>query len=179
MPRSRRIVPQAAPIEEPTLPNHTDLPVTLVAAQAAARSKPSNYPAPFADLVKGRIKRALGDPFGLHNFGVNHVTLPAGVSSALLHRHAVQDEWIYVLSGQLTLLHDGGETTVSAGMCAGFAAGGTAHMLVNRGQVDAVYLEVGDRQPGDQVSYPRDDLVAQPGEHGWVFVHKDGTPYPT
>jgi len=153
-------------------------PVALAAATAPARTKPSNYPAPFAAMMRGRVKRPLGDPFGLQGFGVNHVTMAPGAMSALFHRHAVQDEWIYVLSGELVLVHDGGETLLGAGMCAGFAAGGTGHQLVNRSAREASYLEVGDRRPGDSATYPRDDLAAERSGDGWRFTRKDGTPYP-
>lgn len=153
------------------------VPVAMRAADAPARTKPSNYPAPFAAMMQGRTKRPLGDPFGLQGFGVNHVTLAPGTMSALFHRHAVQDEWIYVLSGEVVLVHDGGETVLGAGMCAGFPAGGTAHQLVNRSPADATYLEAGDRRGGDSAVYPRDDLVAVRDGGGWRFTHKDGTPY--
>ena len=152
-------------------------PVTVVAAEAPPRTKPSNYPEPFASMMSGRVKRPLGDLFGLQSFGVNHVTLPAGAMSALFHRHSVQDEWIYVLSGQISLIHDDGETILTAGMCAGFPKNGSAHQLVNRSEDEATYLEVGDRQAGDSVSYPRDDLMAVRAESSWTFAHKDGTPY--
>ncbi|MDB5758530.1 MAG: Cupin 2 conserved barrel domain protein [Burkholderia sp.] len=151
-----------------------DGPITIVAADAPPRTKPSNYPEPFASMMAGRIKRPLGDPFGLQSFGVNHVTLPPGAMSALFHRHSVQEEWVMVLSGEITLIHDDGETVLSAGMCAGFPRNGSAHQLVNRSQDEATYLEVGDRQPGDSVSYPRDDLVAVRSEQGWTFANKNG-----
>ena len=128
-------------------------------------------------MMNGRIKRPLGDLFGLQSFGVNHVTLPAGALSALFHRHSVQDECVLVLSGEITLIHDEGETVLAAGMFAGFPKNGSAHQLVNRSSADATYLEIGDRQPDDSVSYPRDDLVAVRTETGWAFMHKDGTPY--
>ena len=153
-------------------------PVALAAAAAPARTRPSNYPEPFASMVQGRVKRPLGDPFGLQGFGVNHVTMAPGAISSLFHRHAVQDEWIYVLSGELVLVHDGGETPLGAGMCAGFPAGGTGHQVVNRSAQEASYLEVGDRRPGDGVVYPRDDLAAERSAEGWRFTRKDGTPYP-
>lgn len=128
-------------------------------------------------MMNGRVKRPLGDPFGLRSFGINHVTLAPGAVSALFHRHSRQDEWIYVLSGELTLVHDGGEMVLGAGMCAGFPRNGTAHQLVNRSPREASYLEAGDRQAGDGVSYPRDDLVAVREADGWTFAHKDGAPY--
>lgn len=152
-------------------------PVAVFAPDAPPRLKPSNYPEPFASMMAGRIKRPLGDLFGLQSLGVNHVTLPPGAVSALFHRHSVQDEFIMVLTGEITLVHDGGETLLTPGMCAGFPHGGTAHQLVNRTDEDATYLEVGDRQPGDSVTYPRDDLVAVMTPSGWTFTHRNGEPY--
>ena len=137
----------------------------------------SNYPAPLAARVAGREKRALGDVFGLRNFGVNLTRLVPGSESALLHRHSRQDEFVYILSGEATLVTDRGSVTLSAGMCAGFPAGGQAHHLVNRGEADVLYLEIGDRTAGDAVEYPQDDLAANLGPDGrWVFSRKDGTP---
>jgi uncharacterized cupin superfamily protein len=142
------------------------------------RTKPSNYPEPFRTMMEGRVKRTLGDFFGLQNFGVNMTVLHPGAPSALRHAHATQDEFIYVLSGTLTLHTDEGEQLLTVGMCAGFRAGsGNAHRLVNNATEDAVYLEVGDRTPGDLAVYPDDDLVATLHQGSWVFSHKDGTPY--
>lgn len=152
-------------------------PVAVQADQAPAQTKPSNYPEPFAPLMGGRIKRPLGDLFGLQSFGVNHVTLPPGAVSALHHRHSVQDEFVIVLTGEITLVHDAGETLLTPGVCAGFPRNGMGHHLVNRSGSEATYLEAGDRQRGDAVSYPRDDLMAKRADGGWRFSHKDGTLY--
>jgi uncharacterized cupin superfamily protein len=127
--------------------------------------------------MAGRVKRVLGDRFGVTAFGVNFVTLAPGAASALFHRHTVQDEFVFVIEGEVTLIHDDGEAVMRAGDCIGFPHGGTAHCLVNRSAAAASYLEVGDRAPGDSASYPRDDLVAQHGEEGWRFTHRDGRPY--
>ena len=115
----------------------------------------------FAEKVRGRYKRPLGDLFGLTGFGVNLTTLPPGAQSAVRHRHKVQDEFVYVVSGELILAHDDGETVLAAGMCAGFAAGGTAHCLINRSSTEASYLEIGDRRAGDTADFPDDDLLAE------------------
>jgi len=153
-------------------------PVALFAADVAPRTKPSNYPEPFASRVQGRQKRALGNAFGLRNFGVNLTRLVPGAISALRHAHTVQDEFIYILEGTPTLITDAGETELSPGMCAGFAAGtGDAHHLQTRSARDVVYLEVGDRSPGDSGSYPDDDLAAHEVEGKWVFTRKDGSAY--
>jgi uncharacterized cupin superfamily protein len=147
-----------------------------VAAEAPGRSS-SAYPAEFAARVAGRLKRPLGDLFGIESFGVNLTTLAPGAQSSLKHRHEVQDEFVYVLEGELVLAHDGGELLLAAGMCAGFRHGGIAHHLVNRSAMPATYIEVGDRQAGDGADYPDDDLVARRGEGGWLFTRKDGTAY--
>lgn len=149
----------------------------IVASQAPSRTTPSNYPEPFASRMTGRTKRALGDIFQLANFGVNLTTLAPGAVSSLHHRHSRQDEFIYILEGEAVLVTDTGETAVSAGMCAGFPSGGTAHHLENRSDRPVTYLEIGDRSAQDEVSYPVDDLVGIRVGQGWRFTHKDGTPY--
>jgi uncharacterized cupin superfamily protein len=155
----------------------TDRPA-LLACEAPARSKRTNYPEPFAARVAGREKRPLGDLFGLRNFGVNLTRLAPGAASSLHHRHSRQDEFIYVLEGEATLFTDHGETTMRPGMVAGLPANGTAHHLENNGARDCVFLEIGDRSTGDMVSYPADDLQAVMGTDGrWRFAHKDGTLY--
>lgn len=150
----------------------------LPAAEAPARTKPSNYPEPFAALMAGRIKRPLGDLFGLKTFGVNLTRLAPGSLSALHHSHSHQDEFIYVLEGTPVLVTGETETQLAPGMVAGFPAGGAAHHIENRSATDCVILEIGDRTAGDEVTYPADDLatVATPDGRR-VFVHKDGTPY--
>lgn len=157
----------------------TETPIAIVALQAPARSRPSNYPEPFASRMAGREKRPLGDLFGLSNFGVNFTRLVPGAGSALRHAHSKQDEFLYVLEGHPVLITDQGETQLSPGMCAGMKAGtGNAHQLVNRTGKDVLYLEIGDRSAGDAVTYPDDDLKAVLGSDGkWQFVHKDGAPY--
>ena len=157
-------------------------PIAVEAAACLPRQRPSVYPAAviarYASQLTGREKRPLGDVFGLSRFGINLTRLAPGAISALRHAHAVQDEFIYVLQGTPTLMTNAGETLLQPGMCAGFAAGSDdAHQLINRGDRDVVYLEVGDRTPGDRVSYPDDDLVAAWLDGQWCFAHKDGTPY--
>jgi len=154
-------------------------PVAILATEASPRTKPSNYPEPFATRMAGRQKRPLGDLFGLENFGVNLTRLPPGAISALRHAHSRQDEFIYILEGTPTLITDAGETLLGPGLCSGFPAGtGDAHHLVNRSPQDVVYLEVGDRSPDDAASYPDDDICALLGPHGqWQFTHKDGSTY--
>jgi uncharacterized cupin superfamily protein len=152
--------------------------IAIEARSAPTRSKPSSYPEPFFSRMSGREKRPLGDLFGLKNFGVNLTTLNPGGESALLHRHSRQDEFIYVLEGAPTLVTDRGEVVLSPGMCAGFPAQGLAHQLVNRTNRKVTYLEIGDRTPGDEGSYPADDIKAMLGEDGkWQFTHKDGRKY--
>jgi uncharacterized cupin superfamily protein len=158
--------------------DETRPPLAISATSAPPKSKRSNYPEPFFSRMSKREKRPLGDLFGLKNFGVNLTRLAAGGESALLHRHSKQDEFIFILEGEPTLVTDAGEAQLSPGMCAGFPAKGLAHQLVNRTGSDVVYLEIGDRTPGDEGSYPRDDIQAALGPAGqWLFTHKDGRRY--
>ena len=153
-------------------------PVAVVAANLPPRAKSTGYPSIFAVRVMGRVKRPLGDVFGLKSFGVNLTTLKPGAESALRHSHARQDEFVYILEGNPVLRTDEGETFLSPGMCAGFRAGtGNAHHLVNRTSEDVVYIEVGDRAPGEVANYPDDDLKMMSIDGQYHYLHKDGTPY--
>jgi uncharacterized cupin superfamily protein len=154
------------------------MPIAIDAASAPKRVKPSSYPEPFFSRMARREKQPLGDIFGLTHFGVNLTRLHPGGESALLHRHSTQDEFVYILEGEPTLVTDEEEVLLRPGMCAGFAAQGRAHQLVNRTTADVVYLEIGDRSGGDEATYPNDDIKARfiaPGQ--WGFAHKDGRPY--
>jgi uncharacterized cupin superfamily protein len=155
-----------------------DLPVAVVASEVAPRVKTSNYPEPFASRMVGREKRALGDLFGLANFGVNLTRLLPGAESALRHAHTKQDEFIYILQGHPVLITDAGTTQLAPGMCAGFKAGNcNGHQLINRTSEEVVYLEAGDRSIDDMGVYPDDDLQALFVDGKWEFTHKDGSPY--
>ena len=144
-------------------PGHGPVVVTGVVAVEAAAVPPrvlvSNYPEPFAARVAGRQKRVLGDLFGLRNFGVNLTRLAPGAA--------------VLVTGA------GHETPLRPGMCAGFPAGGEAHHLENRSARDVLYLEIGDRLPGDEVEYPDDDLALVPDSATGRrrYAHKDGSPY--
>ncbi len=156
----------------------TKFPVAIVAADVQPRAKKTNYPEPFASRMAGREKRALGDLFGLANFGVNLTRLAPGGSSALRHVHSKQDEFVYILQGNPVLVTNAGETALAPGMWAGFKANnGDAHQLVNRSGDDVVFLEIGDRGAGDAATYPDDDIQAVAVAGGWKFSHKDGTLY--
>ena len=156
----------------------TSPPIAITAADVPKRTKPSTYPPPFAAMMNGRVKRQLGEVFGLANFGVNLTELLPGAVSALRHAHSRQDEFVYILSGHPTLQTDEGATQLAPGMCAGFKAGsGNAHRLLNAGQDVVVYLEVGDRSAGDEATYPDDDIAAHMLDGAWRYSHKNGTPY--
>ena len=157
----------------------TAKPAAIVATEARPRERGSNYPEPFASRMAGRVKRPLGDPFGLTNFGVNLTTLAPGAVSSLRHAHSRQDELVYILEGEPTLVTDAGATVLRPGMAAGFKAGSRdGHHLVNRTERDVVYIEIGDRTDRDTITYPDDDLVAALGGDGkWHFVRKDGRRY--
>lgn len=153
-------------------------PIALVAAEAAKRAKATNYPESFASMMAGRGKQVLGDAFGLTNFGVNRTTLVPGAISALHHAHSRQDEMIYVLEGHPTLYTGDTEILLHPGMCAGFAHGGPAHHLKNNSSEDVIYLEIGDRGAGDEVSYPHNDLKVNTGKNGErYYAHKNGDAY--
>jgi uncharacterized cupin superfamily protein len=137
------------------------------------------YPAPYAALVEGRLKRKLGEYFGLTNFGVNLTHLLPGAMSALAHSHSKQDEFIFILEGTPTLVLGQEEFILHPGDCHGLKAGtGIAHQLINRSQENVIYLEIGDRTEGDKVEYPNDDLKATQLTNGeWMITRKDGRPY--
>jgi uncharacterized cupin superfamily protein len=151
----------------------------IASLDVEARKGQTVYPEPFAQLVAGRTKRKLGDVFGLKNFGVNLTHLEPGAASAILHSHALQDEFVYVLEGTPTVAFGDKEYQLSPGDCMGFKAGtGVAHQIVNRTSGLVAYLEIGDRTPGETVVYPRDDIAAQLGQDGgWIMTRKDGTAF--
>lgn len=145
---------------------------------AVAPALGSNYPAEFAGVCERREKRRLGDAFGLRNFGVNLVRLPPGQASAHRHWHSKQDEFVYVLEGEATLVTDAGETPMGPGAMMGFPANAPdGHQLVNKSRGDVLYLEVGDRSDGDEVDYPDIDLLIRFVDGERRYTHKDGTPY--
>jgi uncharacterized cupin superfamily protein len=154
-----------------------DAPIAALAVPEQPRK--TLYPPPYSARVAGRIKRRLGDHFGIKNYGINLTQLAPGAVSALLHSHTRQDEIIYVVAGHPVLVIDDAEYPLAPGDCCGFPGGtGQAHQLVNRTDTTVTYLEVGDRTPDDEVDYPNDDLMLTRGAGGsYVVSHKDGTPY--
>lgn len=154
-------------------------PRAAVDASAVESRTGSSYPESFRDPVAGRSKRALGDAFGLTRYGVNLVELQPGAWSAQRHWHTHEDEFVYVLAGELTLVTEAGERVMTAGMVAGFPAGeANGHHLVNHSGTVSVYLEIGDRNPSDEVFYPDIDLLLKrvPGGER-VFTNREGLPY--
>jgi uncharacterized cupin superfamily protein len=137
----------------------------------------SGYPPPFDAPCADRTRRRLGNAGGLTDFGVNLMTLPPGGWSSQRHWHSHEDEFVYLLEGELVLVEDGGETLMHAGDCCAFAKGaGDGHHLINRSTATAVYLEVGSRQPDDLTTCSDIDLMSANADGR--FVHKNGTPYP-
>lgn len=152
--------------------------LAIEADEVPLREIVSSYPEPFASQMAGRSKRQLGEFFGLTNFGVNLTSLAPNAVSALRHAHSKQDEFLYVLQGHPTLHTDQGPIALAPGMCSGMKAGtGQAFSLSNDTKDAIVYLEIGDRTPGDEVTYPDDDLQAIRVDDQWQFLHKDGSPY--
>jgi uncharacterized cupin superfamily protein len=129
-------------------------------------------------LVQGRFRKALGDAGGLTQFGVNLCRLAPGAASSQRHWHENEDELIYVLDGELTLVEDGGESVLRAGEAATFRAGvRNGHHLVNRSDRDALLLEIGTRSLNDRGEYPDIDLKFVCEDGVSRYLHKDGTPY--
>ncbi len=138
----------------------------------------SLYPSPFRERIAGRSKRRLGDACGLTRIGVNLVTLAPGAQSALRHWHTLEDEFVYVLEGEVTLVTGAGEQPLGPGTCAGYPAGARdGHHFVNRSGAPVRYLEIGNRVDGDNAFYPDDDLLWCEDEQGVYAAHKDGRRY--
>ena len=147
-------------------------------SRAVVRTK-GVYPRPYNQVGDGREKAALGNVAGLTQFGVNLTRLKPGAASALRHWHENEDEFVYVLEGEIVLIEDGGETLLKPGDAAGFKAGvANGHHLVNKSQADAVYLEIGTRAASERGHYPDADLVFERDGHGIRFLHRSGEPYP-
>jgi uncharacterized cupin superfamily protein len=157
------------PLKKPALD-----PMTLTARTS------SGYPEPYRSRVLPREKRALGDALGLKTIGINHTVLAPGKESSMRHWHTHEEEFVYVLSGEVVLRTDGGEQVLTPGMCAGFPASadgktGDGHQLINRGVVPAVYLEVSNRDARDQAFYTEVDLHFHGADAAVQFTRKDGS----
>jgi uncharacterized cupin superfamily protein len=136
----------------------------------------TSYPDEFKSIAEGREKQALGDAVGLTHYGVNLVRLTPGAGSALRHWHVHEDEFIYVLEGEITLITDAGEQLLTPGTAAGFPAGvEDGHHLVNKSDKDALYLEIGDRNPNEEVYYPDVDLHGRRVDGKFAFTRRDGS----
>jgi uncharacterized cupin superfamily protein len=144
-----------------------------------AESNATTYPDKFKAINSRRWNRRLGDHVGLKNFGVNLTRIEPGGQSSARHAHAKQDEFIWVMSGEVVLETNEGSQTLTQGMCAGFPAGsGNAHRFTNKTDKDAVILVIGDRTPFDEIAYPDIDNHAKAGADGkYAFTKKDGTPH--
>ena len=139
----------------------------------------TNYPAPFDQVVAGRSRKRLGNAAGLDQFGVNLTTLKPGAASALRHWHEKEDEFVYILAGEVTLIENDGETVLKAGDAAGFKANvANGHHLVNKSTGDAVYIEIGTRSKHERAFYSDVDMMVVRDDSGARYIHKDGKPYP-
>lgn len=140
----------------------------------------SGYPEPFRSRVLPREKRRLGEALGLTRIGINLTTLPPGKESSMRHWHTQEEEFVFVLEGEVVLRTDEGEQLLGPGTCAGFPAGsGNGHQLVNRGSRPAMYLEISNRDGQDEAHYsdPDVDLVWNSPQARGRFAHRDGTPW--
>ncbi len=152
--------------------------MSILDAKTVVPRSGTNYLPRFAHVVQGREKRVLGDVFGLTQFGVNLTTLAPGSASSLRHWHAHEDEFVFVISGEITLIDDLGEHVLTPGMCAGFKAGvANGHCLVNKSTAPASYVEIGTRASEESADYPDVDLKAEKRAGKWSYTKKDGTPY--
>jgi uncharacterized cupin superfamily protein len=150
--------------------------VPKIDVASVAKRLGAGYPPPFDAACAGRTRQRLGDAAGLKDFGVNLMTLPPGRWSSQRHWHSHEDEFVFVLEGELLLVEDDGETPLRAGDCAAFPKGtGNGHHLRNVGECVAVYLEVGSRHPDDVATCS--DVDVRSSNRDGRFVHKDGTPY--
>jgi uncharacterized cupin superfamily protein len=144
------------------------------AAKIPAQPIPS-YPSEFAPVISGREKQRLGDAVGLTQVGVNLTRIKPGSASALRHWHENEDEFIYMLEGELVLCENDGETVLRPGDAAGFKANsGNGHCLINRSNRDAVFLEVGTRAKSERVHYPDVDFFMERDESGRRWYRKSG-----
>lgn len=148
----------------------------IIVDQAPTRHG-TGYPPPLDGPCRTRQRWRLGDAAGLVQFGVNLLRLPTGAWSSQRHWHLTEDEFVYILEGEVVLVTDGGEELLQSGDCVGFKAGmQDGHHFQNRSANEAVLLEVGTRNPdGDGVKYPDIDLEIRLNEKG--FKRKDGKPY--
>jgi uncharacterized cupin superfamily protein len=149
-----------------------------------AEAAGSMYPSPFDEPCQARRTRRLGIAAGLTQFGVNLVTLPPGAWSSQGHWHAKEDEFVYIVAGELTLVEDDGESPLGPGDCAAWKAGvENGHHLINKSEADAVFIAIGTRDDADWGVYSDIDMRFNPSRYdakggpGGGFAHKDGTPY--
>jgi uncharacterized cupin superfamily protein len=138
------------------------------------------YPQQFRKVVDGRERQRLGNAAGLTQFGVNLTRLRPGAASALRHWHENEDEFVYVIDGEVVLIENSGETILRPGDAAGFKAGvENGHCLINRTQRDAVYLEIGTRAAKERAHYSDVDCMVERDDKGFVYRRRSGEPYPT
>jgi uncharacterized cupin superfamily protein len=138
----------------------------------------TGYPAPFRDAVAGRERKRLGNAVGLDQFGVNLTRLKPGAASSQRHWHEMEDEFVYIVEGEVVLCENDGETVLRPGDAAGWKAGdANGHCLINRSARDAVYLEIGTRAKHDRVDYPSIDMRVVKDDSGMHYLHKSGEPY--
>jgi uncharacterized cupin superfamily protein len=139
----------------------------------------TGYPEPYRQAVAGRERKRLGNAAGLDQYGVNLTRLAPGSQSSQRHWHQTEDEFVYVLDGELVLIEENGETVLKPGDAAGWKAGvANGHCLVNRSTRHAIYLEVGTRNKNDRVDYPDIDMINTKVEGVQRYLHKSGEPYP-
>jgi uncharacterized cupin superfamily protein len=146
--------------------------------EAVPSDTSSRYPAQYNDAVRGRARKRLGNAAGLDQFGVNLCTLKPGAASSVRHWHQNEDEFVYVIAGQVVLCEDGGETILKPGDAVAWKAGvANGHCLVNRSSQDTVFLEVGTRAKTERATYPDIDMLSVRDEKGARYTRKNGEAY--
>lgn len=160
------------------MPNRKTCQLPALDPKSVPQSPANDYPEPFHSRMGDAARRALGDACGMGKLGVNLVVLAPDAQSSLRHWHTLEDEFVFVLDGEVTLESDAGEQVLTTGMCAGFRAGDrNAHHLINRSGKPVRYLEIGNRTEGDDCFYPDDDMMWICSEVGWHAARKNGTAY--
>jgi len=147
---------------------------------AIALDTSTGYPAPFNKVVEGRSRKRLGNAVGLTQFGVNLCRLKPGAASSQRHWQHHEDEFVYILEGEVVLCENSGDTVLKPGEAVGWKAGvPDGHCLINRSNRDALFLEVGTRAPNEKVTYPDIDMLFERNGAVRKYTRKSGEPYPS
>lgn len=144
--------------------------------KAAPLKTGSIYPEPYNGQMAGRSSVRLGQHAGLTQFGVNIVHLEPGAPASLRHWHLKEDEFAMVLTGELVLVEDAGETVMRPGDCAAWKAGvPDAHRFINRSDAPASFLVVGSKAEAEEATYGDVDMKIHLAGGKARFTYHDGS----